>query len=323
MRAAAVALVLLSGLLAGCGGGQSALEPQSRASREIATLWWWMFVVACVVFAGAVGLLGIAWLRRRRAGLPVVEGERPRLNLALVLVFGIVIPIIVNVALFVIANFVVIKDTEAPAATTTPLTIEVAGRQWFWEVRYPGTEAVTANEVHIPARANVELVAKSSDVVHSFWVPRLNRKIDMIPGQTSSIVIDASKPGVYRGQCAEFCGVQHGNMAFLVIAEPPAHFASWLDKEAEPGHASPVFTRAGCGGCHSITGRATDNRFGPDLTHFGSRRTIAAGTLPNTRDDLAAWLRDPQAIKPGNKMPNLELGDDEIRSLVGFLESNR
>jgi cytochrome c oxidase subunit 2 len=329
VRVLIVAVVVLSGALAGCGGGQSALEPRSRASSEIATLWWWMFVVACVVFAGAVGLLGIAWLRRRRTGLPVVEEERPKLNLGLVLVFGIVIPIVVNVALFVIANFVVIKDTEAPAASTTPITIEVAGRQWFWEVRYPGARVVTANEIHIPARTRVNVVALTGDVIHSFWVPQLNRKIDMIPGRRNRILLYADEPGRYRGQCAEFCGLQHAHMAMYVYAQEPADFERWLHAQAAPAQppATPAqragrqaFAANACGSCHTIRGTGADGDVGPDLTHVGSRATLAALTLPNDAAALARWLRDPQHVKPGNRMPDLGLSDRDVDALVAYLE---
>jgi cytochrome c oxidase subunit 2 len=325
VRVRFVAIVVLLSALAGCGGDQSALEPRSRASSDIATLWWWMFVIACVVFAGALGLLGIAWLRRRRAGLPLVDDERPKLSLGLVLVFGIVIPLVVNVTLFVIANFVVIKQTEAPAATTTPITIEVTGRQWFWEVRYPGARVVTANEIHIPVRTRVNLVAVTGDVIHSFWVPQLNRKIDMIPGRRNRILLYADTPGRYRGQCAEFCGLQHAHMAMYVDAQEPADFRRWLHEQAAPatpqdGAGAQAFAADGCGGCHTIRGTDANGRVGPDLTHVGSRATLAALTLPNDSAALARWLRDPQHVKPGNRMPDLDLSQRDVAALVDYLE---
>ena len=224
--------VACSAATAGCGR-QSALNPESPASRDIATLWWWMLVAACVVFSGAVGMLGLAWVRRRRRGMPLI-GRGSGRSLALVIVFGIGIPITVNVALFIVANFVVMDRTEAPAATRAPMTIEVVGRQWFWEVRYPGTAAVTANEIHIPARTPVTVVAVTGDVIHSFWVPQLNRKIDMIPGRRNRVELYADKPGRYRGQCAEFCGLQHAHMAMYVDADEPQRFTAWLRAQAAP-----------------------------------------------------------------------------------------
>jgi cytochrome c oxidase subunit 2 len=311
-------------LAAGCGGDQSALEPASPATRDITTLWWWMLVVACVVFSGAVGMLGLAWLRRRRKGMPLIGGGGGARSLALVVLFGIGIPITVNVTLFVVANFVVLDRTEAPAATRAPMTIEVVGRQWFWEVRYPGTGAVAANEIHIPVRTKVTVVAVTNDVIHSFWVPRLNRKIDMIPGRRNRVELYADKPGRYRGQCAEFCGVQHAHMAMYLYADEPDRFTAWLRAQAAPARADPAgldtFTRDGCASCHTIRGTKAAGDVGPDLTHVGSRATLAALTIPNDEAALADWLRDPQHVKPGNRMPDLGLSEGDVRTLVTFLE---
>ncbi len=321
-------LIAACGALTGCGGRQSTLAPASQASHDIAKLWWWMLLVACVVFAGALGLLAIAVLRRRRTGLPVVDGGA-KLNLRLVVVFGIVIPAGVNIALFIVANFFLIKETEAPAASTTPLTIQVVGRQWFWEVRYPGTAAVTANEIHIPANTRVNVVATTGDVIHSFWVPRLNRKIDMIPGRRNRVLLYADKPGRYRGQCAEFCGAEHARMAMYVDAQTPADFDRWLRAEAadaqQPVTAAAragrqAFMNDSCASCHMIRGTQARGQVGPDLTHVGSRSTLAALTLPNTQAALAQWLRDPQHIKPGNRMPDLGLSEADIRDLDSYLE---
>jgi cytochrome c oxidase subunit 2 len=280
------------------------------------------------VFAGAVALLGIAWVRRRRPGLPVVE-DSGGLNLRLVVIFGICIPITVNIAVFVIANFFVIQQTEAPAATTTPMTIQVIGRQWFWEVRYPGTGAVTANEIHIPARTRVNVVATTGDVIHSFWVPQLNRKIDMIPGRHNRILLSSDKPGRYRGQCAEFCGLEHARMAMYVYVQEPAAFRRWLRGVAAGARApaagpartgATAFVRDQCASCHAIRGTRARGQVGPDLTHVGSRASIAALTLPNTARALTDWLRDPQHAKPGNRMPDLDLSAADIRALVAYLQ---
>jgi cytochrome c oxidase subunit II len=320
--------LLLAAVAAGCGGTQSTLDPKSRASDEIATLWWWMLLIACVVFAGALGLIGIAWVRRRRPGLPGVEDSGGR-NLALVVLFGILIPITVNVALFVIANFFVIKQTEAPAAATTPMTVQVIGRQWFWEVRYPGTRAVTANEIHIPARTRVNVVATTGDVIHSFWVPQLNRKIDMIPGRRNRILLESDKPGRYRGQCAEFCGLEHARMSMYVYVQEPADFQRWLRGVSAPARppagglaqrGAAAFIRNDCGSCHAIRGTAARGQVGPDLTHIGSRSSIGALTLPNTAAALRDWLRDPQHSKPGNRMPDLGLSAADIDALVAYLQ---
>jgi cytochrome c oxidase subunit 2 len=317
-------------VITACGGGngQSTLAPHSRASSEIARLWWWMLVVACVVFAGAIGMLGLAWIRRNRGGLPIIDGGAS-LNLGLVVLFGIVIPVSVNIALFVIANFVVINDTDAPRAATTALTIDVTGRQWFWEVRYPGTPAVTANEIHIPVRTRVNLVATTGDVIHSFWVPELNRKIDMIPGRRNRILLYADTPGRYRGQCAEFCGLEHARMAMYVDAQQPADFQRWLRSQAAPAQAATApaaqqgqqaFMSDACASCHTIRGTPAKGDVGPDLTHVGSRSTLAALTIPNNPAQLKRWLRDPSQVKPGSLMPDLGLSQRDIDSLTSYLE---
>jgi cytochrome c oxidase subunit 2 len=290
-----------------------------------------MLAVATIVFAGAAGMLVSAWRRRQRAGLPFL-GEREEATSGLVVVFGMVIPVVVLVALFVVANLVVARDTEAPAQGSTRMTLRVIGHQWFWEVRYPGSEAVTANEIHIPTRTRIDVLATTADVIHSFWVPELNRKIDTINGRTNRVLLYADKPGVYRGQCAELCGLQHAHMALKVIAEPPARFRAWLARTAKPAAApTTALARAGeqtfetqqCASCHTIRGTSAVGRIGPDLTHVASRSTLAALTIPNTRAELAAWIRDPQAIKPGNKMPALGLRRDQINALVAYLSGLR
>jgi cytochrome c oxidase subunit 2 len=327
-RAGSVAGVLCAVALTGCGE-QSALEPRSEPAREIATLWWWMLAIAGTVLGGALFLLLVGWLRRRTPGIPLL-GKREGVATALVVVFGILIPLGTNVAVFVVANFVVAKATEAPDPRTTPMTIEVVGHQWFWEVRYPGTTAITANEIHIPAGTRVNVVATTADVIHSFWVPQLNRKIDMIPGHRNRVLLEADEPGRYRGQCAEFCGAQHSHMAMYVFADTPDRFRRWLQDMAadarEPATADArrgkaVFLDNACASCHTIRGTTARGEVGPDLTHLQSRSTLAALTIPNQRDDLARWISDPQHVKPGNRMPALKLPDDDFGALLAYLES--
>jgi cytochrome c oxidase subunit II len=316
-------------MLGGCGGGQSTLSPKSRPARDVSTLWWWMLAVASLVFFGAVFMLVTAWIRRNRPGLPFL-GQRENVANALVVVFGMAVPIVVLAAVFAVANLVITKDTDAPAAGSTAMTVRVIGHQWFWEVRYPGTPAVTANEIHIPVRTRVTVAVNTADVIHSFWVPELNRKIDMVPGQTGRILLYADTPGAYRGQCAEFCGVQHAHMSMKVIAEPRAAFRVWLANQSRPAAATETpdaragrqtFLTTACAGCHTLRGTAAHGVVGPDLTHLATRSTLAALTIPNRRPDLARWIADPQHVKPGNRMPGLKLTDGEYRQLVDFLES--
>jgi cytochrome c oxidase subunit 2 len=329
MRCLAACGTLAAGsALAGCGE-QSALEPRSDAARTIETLWWWMLAVACVVIGGAVVLLLIAWLRRSRPGFPLL-GEREDVATGVVVLFGIGIPGVALIALFVVANFSAIDKTEAPDPATTAMTIEVTGNQFWWEVRYPGTTAVTANEIHIPARTRVNVIARTNDVIHSFWVPQLNRKIDMIPGETTRVLLFADEPGRYRGQCAELCGLAHSQMAMYVYADPPGEFRAWLERMAAPRPAPStgsarsgerVFLNESCADCHTIRGTRARGEVGPDLTHLASRSTLAALTIPNDREHLGGWIRDPQDVKPGNRMPALDLSDRERADLLAYLRS--
>jgi cytochrome c oxidase subunit II len=329
-RLAPIALAAGAGALSGCGV-QSPLDPKSGPARDIATLWWWMLAVASIVFFGAVLLLLASWVLRGREGIPLL-GKGPKLTTGLVVAFGIVIPVIVLVAVFVVANLVVLKDTDAPNAASTSMTIEVTGHQWFWEVRYPGTTAVTANEIHIPARTRVDVVAKTDDVIHSFWVPQLNRKIDTVPGHPNRVLLYADKPGRYRGQCAEFCGLQHAHMGTYVFADSPDRFRRWLANMERPRRAPStpaqrrgerVFLSNQCASCHTIRGTSAKGEVGPDLTHLETRSTLAALTIPNRKGYLGDWVVDPQHVKPGNRMPALDLSGPEFRDLLSYLESLR
>jgi cytochrome c oxidase subunit 2 len=171
----------------------------------------------------------------------------------------------------------------------------------------------------------VTVVGTTADVIHSFWVPELNKKIDLVPGNTNRVLLAANSPGRYRGQCAEFCGLQHAHMAVLVVAEPKARFKRWLDAEAKPaqGEAPRAFERGGCDDCHTVRGTDAHGDVGPDLTHVASRLTLAANTIPNTPQYLEQWIRDPQHFKPGNKMPNLQLSDADWRALTAYLRTLR
>jgi cytochrome c oxidase subunit 2 len=300
---------------------QSTLDPAGRGAEEIADLWWLLFAVSTVVFAVVLVLLLLGALRRRGAPGARPDRRESRRGNRLVAIAGFGAPAVVVIALFFAS--VATLQAVAPSSRTARMTIEVVGRQWFWDVYYRDGGVRTSNEIHVPVGEPVELRVRTADVIHSFWVPRLTRKLDMIPGRSASLVIEARNAGIYRGQCAEFCGLQHARMAFLVIAEPPARFGRWLAHEAKPATASgsEAFLGAGCGGCHAVRGTPARSRYGPDLTHLAGRRTIAAGTLPNTRAALARWLRDPQAVKPGNKMPGLGLTDRELGRLLDYLES--
>jgi cytochrome c oxidase subunit 2 len=317
-------------IASGCGK-QSIVSPKSPVAHSISLLWWWMLGAAVVVFLGALALLLVAWLRRGTPGLPLL-GEREDISGGLVLLFGIGIPVIALVALFAVSDLYVIGQSSAPAARTTALTVDVIGHQWWWEVRYPGSDAVTANEIHIPTDTRVNVVATTADVIHSFWVPELNRKVDMIPGYRNRVLLYAPHAGVYRGQCSQFCGLQHAHMALEVVAQPPAAFRTWLagmaasaasPRSAQARAGERAFMADACSSCHQIRGTAAKATVGPDLTHLAGRSALAADTIPNNPAELASWVSDPQAIKPGDRMPDLGLPRSEVQLLVSYLEGLR
>jgi cytochrome c oxidase subunit 2 len=331
-RGHAFLLAALVLLLAGCGRKtQNALAPESHQARDIASLFWWMMGAAWIGLALVVGLLLLSWRRAGRRGLGAdTAGEKPgeRAGWYVVVGAGIVLPMVVLSTLFVVSDLFVIRTTQAPAATSTKRTVLVIGHQWWWEVRYPGTSAVAANEIHIPVRTSVRLELRTDDVVHSFWVPQLNRKIDAIPGKTNAIELYADSAGRYRGQCAEFCGLQHAHMGLFVFADPPARFRRWLADASKPA-AEPAsalarrgreeFLHGPCSSCHTIRGTSADADVGPDLTHVAGRTTIAALTLPNRSAALRGWIDDAQHFKPGGQMPSLDLSQTQLRELVAYL----
>jgi cytochrome c oxidase subunit 2 len=321
--------------LAGCGTQQNALAPESHQARDIASLWWWMLGAAILGVGLIAGLLLLAWIRRGRRGIGRdTLGQKPgeRASTAVVLGLGVAMPLALIAALFVISDMFVIRTTQAPAATRTAMTVQVIGHQWYWEVRYPGTPAVTANEIHIPVRTPVMLQATTDDVIHSVWVPRLNRKIDTIPGRRNEILLEADAVGDYRGQCAEFCGLQHAHMAMIVVVQPRAAFRRWLAANAKPARTvstalahrgEQLFMDGACQSCHTIRGTPAAGTAGPDLTHVASRATLAAVTIRNDPHSLGEWIRDPQHVKPGNKMPDLPLTSAQVNALVAYLDALR
>ena len=289
-----------------------------------------MLGVGGLVFLGALGMLTMAWFRRKTPGLPFF-GTREIIPQTLVLIFGIGIPLVVLVTLFGVSDIYLVSRTAPPNPRTTRLTVDVIGHQWWWQIEYPGTSAVTANEIHIPVNTRVNVVASTADVIHSFWVPQLARKIDEIPGRQNRILLYADRPGSYRGQCAEFCGLQHANMAMYVIAQPMPAFRAWLaDMSAAaraPGTPAALagqrlFLASQCESCHTIRGTAASyGTVGPDLTHLATRSSLAAATITNTPAELERWILNPQAIKPGVRMPDLGLSRPAAGQIVAYLDS--
>jgi cytochrome c oxidase subunit 2 len=324
----ALPLVVLALALAGCGGDQNALAPKSKPEHAISHLWWWTMTGAWIGFAVVCGLLFLGWLRRTRTELPF--GGRDTAGTALVVGLGIAVPIVMLSLLFFWSDIVVIRSTAAPSPGSTRMTVRVIGHQWWWEVRYDGSKAVTANEIHIPVGVPVDVVGTTDDVIHSFWIPELNRKIDLIPGRSNRVLLEADQPGTYRGPCAEFCGLQHAHMFATVVAQPPAEFQAWLANMAKPARTPTTeqalrgrayFLSEPCSACHQLRGTPAHGNVGPDLTHLETRALLAAGTIPNDPGFLAAWIADPQHFKPGNEMPAVKLNGPQFGDMLAYLET--
>ncbi|MCF6369882.1 cytochrome c oxidase subunit II [Rhizobium halophilum] len=311
-------------LLSGCQGIQSALDPASRDARLVAELSWWMFTSAVFIYIVTIGLLAVgAGLFRGRKRLSF------RSSTTLVILGGVCAPIIAIIAIGV-SGVAIGDETEGAREAGTALTIEVVGKQWWWELRYLDEAgeviAVTANELHLPVGERARLELLSDNVIHSFWAPNLQGKTDAIPGRRNVLFAEPAVEGVWRGQCAEFCGKQHTLMGFMVVAEPRDEFNAWLERQASDALAPPapgldVFLDLGCGGCHTIRGTPADGQKGPDLTHLASRRTIAAATLPNSRGNLGGWITDTHEVKPGALMPSFIPEPQDLHDLLDYLEA--
>lgn len=330
-----LAVAVLVSLGSGAAASPSALAPAGPDAARVATWSWVLFTIAAVVFAVVLVLLLFAVLRRRaRAGgadhAPLPQARERRWFIFVVLAGGVVPAVTLST---VMGINVMSEVTVAREAARPQLTVQVIGHQWWWEVYYPGEGFTTANELHVPVGQPVEVKLSAADVIHSFWVPQLSPKFDLIPGQTNTLTLTADRPGTFRGQCAEFCGLQHAHMAFVVVADPPPVYAAWAAGQRQPAPEPPRNTLAfegqqivqgsACVYCHAIRGTNASSRLGPDLTHLASRQTLGAGTLPNTPGNLAGWVVNAQAIKPGNKMPPMYLSSTELRAVLAYLQTLR
>lgn len=307
---------------------QSALHPMGPAAARIALLADVLFIGAAVVMLIVAAALWLA-LRGGPGVRAALAGKRA------IVVGGIVFPVVTLVALLAYTLWAM-RASLGPAAVPPALRIAVAGEQWWWRVTYlpaGSTPVASANEIRIPVGAEVEFILDAADVIHSFWVPALGGKMDMIPGRTNRLRLTADRPGVYRGQCAEYCGGPHALMAFEVVAMPADDFAAWLRAEAGPA-AEPkdqaarrgraLFLAAGCGACHTVRGTAAAGTIGPDLTRVGARRMIAAATLPTLRQDLARFIAEGDHVKPGNLMPPFRIfAADELDAIATWLAGLR
>ncbi len=305
----------------------SAFDATGPQAARLATLGWTMIAIATVVFLVVMALLLVPVWRRRNA--PRVDGPaEPVSERAWILYGGTAIPALILAGVFIVTLGA--YDSAAPRPNGPPVTIEVIGHQWWWEVRYPGQHVLTANEIHLPVGRPVKVLLRSEDVIHSFWVPNLAGKTDAIPGVTNVAWLEADRPGVWRGTCAEYCGMQHAHMALSVVAQDDAAFARWTDSEravsAPPADSGTLegeqaFLQAQCVYCHTVRGTLAQGTVGPDLTHLASRLTLASGTLANNRGNLMGWIVNPDRLKPGTKMPAVPLSGPQLVAIVNYLES--
>ena len=321
MRRIAPCLLLL-GALGACHGPQAMLGAAGRDGALFAGLWQVFLVVTLIFYVIVIAGLAFAMLRRR-------EGGEAAVTTGLYVWVGVISLTLVGLSL---ASW--LADRNMNRAAHVGLTVEVTAHQWWWDVRYTGADPTqslrTSNELHLPAGTPVRVILKSADVIHSFWIPNLSGKQDLIPGRNNDIVITPEKLGRYRAQCAEYCGLQHAHMAFDVTVEPVATFRAWWARSLLPARApsNPLqlagynyVTTRECSTCHNIAGTPASGQVAPDLTHFASRLSIGAGTFPMDRGHLYAWLADPQSAKPGNKMPVIGLGPDQLHAVAAYLES--
>ena len=322
MRRSLAPIAILA--LAGCRGPQSALDPAGADASTLAGLFWVMLAGAVVLWLLMNGLIFYAWRAKPRP-IPATSAR--------LLIFGggVVFPTVVLFGLLTY-GLSIMPDQRAPGEG---LRVEVTGEQWWFRVAYwpeGASEPIhSANEVVLPVGIRSEITLKADQVIHSFWLPSIAGKTDMFPGRTTRMSLMPTEPGEFRGQCAEFCGESHAWMAFTARTMTPDDFAAWMADEAAPAEepeteaearGREVFMAEGCGGCHAIRGTPARGRVGPDLTHLASRGNLAAGALEVTQDDLVAWITDPEAIKPGAKMPAYDhLPREDIVAMAAYLES--
>jgi cytochrome c oxidase subunit II len=302
--------------------------PQSPFARATVDLLNTTLVISAVILA-LVSALVIVSLLRFRGGPNEMEPRQSRGHRQLEVLWT-VLPFLLLVYLFVLTTRAM-SASDPPSKSESP-DVVVVGHQFWWEARYPGSGVVTANEIHIPIGRNLLFQLEAADVIHDFWVPQLSRKMDLIPEGKHRIWLRADRPGVYQGTCAEFCGTQHAWMRILVIAEPPDRYETWEQEQIRSPQAvvSPAAERGRrlidsltCVNCHSFTNGPSSLQAGPNLTHLASRRTLASGVVDNTAENLALWLRNPQAVKPGNLMPNMQLSRDQVIDLTAYLLTRR
>ncbi|MBV8564827.1 MAG: cytochrome c oxidase subunit II [Methylobacteriaceae bacterium] len=312
---------------------QSALDPHSPQGERLRDLIWIFTAVCGVVWLAVMIALAIAVWRRRASAAPEPSALERAAELRLTIIVGALVGMTAVTVLALTGLSYATQKRVLGRPLAAGMALLVTGHQWWWEVEYkddePARTFTTANEIHVPVGVPVTIRLRADDVIHSFWVPSLMGKEDLIPGRENSIRFTAARAGIYRGQCAEFCGAQHAHMALLVVAQEKPDFDAWRDgqirsaddpNEPERQKGLAAFLAKPCVMCHAVRGTSAAARVGPDLTHVGSRMTLAAGTLPLSRGTLAAWLADPQGVKPGSQMPFVQLDPDELNAISAYLE---
>ena len=307
-------------------GSSSPFNPSSPQAQAIADLFAWNLIIAGIIFALVFGLTIYITIRYRGglgAGEPPQVFGNSKLEIAWTLAPALLLVVVFG---FTVGTM---RAADPPVGDQPP-DLVITGYQWWWQVEYPASGVVTANEIHIPVGKRLLMRIEGGDVIHDFWVPQLGPKRDMVPGHPNYLWIEADTPGTYLGACAEYCGDQHAWMRLRVIAQPQAEFDAWQQQQRQvpAGPASGdaaqgalIFQQRTCANCHAIASTPAAGRAGPDLSHLASRQTLGAGVLDNTTENLRAWLVDPQAVKPGNHMPSLRMTEEELRALVAYLET--
>ncbi|HEY0458439.1 MAG TPA: cytochrome c oxidase subunit II [Pyrinomonadaceae bacterium] len=330
-------LIFAGAVLSGCRGSQSALDSAGVQSGRLESLWWLFFSITAAVYVITMTVLLIALFRRRAADeqtAPELAPDAAREKRISNTVKGAVAVTLLTLFVLMIVSFRTGSAIQTLAGAEEPLQIKVTGHQWWWEIEYqnavPSNNVTTANEIHLPAGRPIKLVLQSNDVIHSFWLPNMHGKKDLVPNYPTVFYFQADKPGTYWGQCAEYCGYQHAKMRFIVTVESPEDFDNWYKAQqqssAQPSNdvqkrGQEIFLTSVCTQCHTIQGTQAGGRVGPNLTHIATRPYIAAGSLQNTREHLQNWVTDPQRIKPGIRMPMNNYSPEDLQALVEYLES--
>jgi cytochrome c oxidase subunit 2 len=327
--------ILLIFILTGCAGAPSSVAPASTNARAITDLMWGFSGVAVLGFILVEGLLIFTIIRfRQKDGSGSDKGALPRQtegNRFIELAWTVV-PALLLLIIFIFTVSTLWAITGKPStvlADPQMVNVHVVGHQWWWEFQYPDLNITTADEMHVPVNALVYITVDSADVIHSFWVPQMGGKIDVIPGHPNHTWFQPTQTGIFVGECSEFCGEEHAQMRLDLIVESSDKYDAWVRQQQAPlpvltgvaAQGEQVFLKGACTACHTIDGTQAAGKVGPNLTHFGGRQILAGAVLTNTPENLATWLKNPPAVKPGVKMPNLGLTDSQIQQLVAFLDS--